>query len=232
LALLDRHRRAKADIALAATLDPRREELRQRLDKLTAIAKHFHVLLASGTGDDNSAIVAPVALPTASIFGNAIEAVRQRLADDPFKVTAGKEYKAALKAVDALTERLRVHTTDGWRAWVDRETTRIDEAELSRYAQLKDWAATVATVRERRRQVAGLPDSLPETADDLEVARWAMEQLRAEIGKLPRSDDPEVRRFLDAAGRAGGADLNLLTEKVLIWLKDNNMYGQCRVVIR
>jgi hypothetical protein len=226
--LVDRYKQTTADVNRAKTLDPVRERLREWRDKLTDTSARARVLQAG----DPVKVLDPVGLPGAAAIPVAVEAVRAKLAADPFKVTDGKDYKGLLKTLDDVTERLRDHVIAGWRAWVDRETARIDAAELARYERLPDLTDTVAEIRRAQVLVADLPGQLPATAADLAAARAALERLRAAIGQLPRTSDPAVKAFLDAASKSSGAALDLLTGPVRQWLKENNMYAKCRIVVR
>jgi hypothetical protein len=62
-----------------------------------------------------------------------------------------------------------------WGGWVDRETSRIDDAELERYEGLPGYGAVAAEIRRLRNLVAELPNVLPATPEDLTAAQWALD---------------------------------------------------------
>jgi hypothetical protein len=223
--LLGRLKQAESDRKLAATLAPRREELQDRHDELTELAARFRVLRDAG-------LLPAVELPGTDRLSANLTAVRGNLAGDPFAVTKGRDYRAALKGLEGLAERLRDQQAAAWRGWVDRQTARIDEAELARYETVPGFAEVVAEIRRLCTRVVGLPSRLPASASELAEAKQLLDALRQRIATLPRTDDPEVRAFLDEANGPNGAGLDLVTPNVVAWLQRERLYHRYRVVIR
>jgi hypothetical protein len=226
-ALLGRLKQAELDQQRAATLTPVQEALADRRTRLNDTDARSRVLLQAG-------VMTALSLPDVASLTGALQKVRVNLAADPFAVTKGRDYKALLKHLDGLLEQFLGQIVREWAAWVDRQTARIDDAELARYEGLPGFAEVVADVRRLRKLVADLPKNLPVNQEVFEEAREALESLREQIAKLPRTDDPEIRTFLDAANGPDGAALDLLTPKVAAWLKEpkQGLYERYRIVVR
>jgi hypothetical protein len=225
--LLGRLKQAELDQQRAATLTPVQEALADRRTRLTDTETRADVLLQAG-------VMTALSLPDVAALKAALQKVRANLAADPFAVTKGRDYKALLKHLDDLLDQFRGQVVREWAAWVDRQTARIDDAELARYEALPGFSQVVADVRCLRTVVANLPKELPANEEEFEGAKDALDTLRGQIAKLPRTDDPEIRAFLDAANGPDGASLDLLTPKVAAWLKEptQGLYERYRIVVR
>jgi hypothetical protein len=225
--LLGRLKQAELDQQRAATLTPVQEALADRRTRLTDTEARADVLLQAG-------VMAALSLPDVAALKAALEKVRANLAADPFAVTKGRDYKALLKHLDELLDEFRGQVVREWGAWTDRQTARIDDGELARYEAVPGFAEVVADVRRLRTLVAGLPKDLPANDEGFEKAKDALDTLREQIAKLPRTDDPEIRAFLDAANGPDGASLDLFTPKVAAWLKEptQGLYERYRIVVR
>jgi hypothetical protein len=225
--LLGRLKQAELDQQRAATLTPVREALADRRTRLTDTEARADVLLQGG-------VMAAWSLPDVAALQAALQKVRANLAADPFAVTKGRDYKALLKHLDELLDQFRGQVVREWAAWVDRQTARIDDGELARYEALPGFSQVVADIRRLRNVVANLPKELRANDKEFEEAKDALDTLRAQIEKLPRTDDPEIRAFLDTANGPDGAGLDLFTPKVAAWLKEptQGLYERYRIVIR
>jgi hypothetical protein len=225
--LLGRLKQAELDQQRAATLTPVQEALADRRTRLLDTEARGDVLLQAG-------VMAALSLPDVAALKAALQKVRANLAADPFAVTKGRDYKALLKHLDDLLDQFRGQIVREWAAWVGRQTARIDDAELARYEVLPGFSPVVADVRRLRTLVANLPKELPANDEEFEEAKETLDTLRGQIAKLPRTDDPEIRAFLDAANGPDGASLDLLTRKVVAWLKDPKqaLYERHRIVVR
>src|SRR5262245_18032045 len=135
-ALLVRLQQAELDLKRAATLEPVRKELTHRYTLLKDAGVHAAVLA-------EARVLRALSVPPMKPLTTALANVRANLAADPFAVTKGKDYRAVEKHLDALHDQLRDQLVREWGAWVDRETARIDDAELSRYAAIREFGETV-----------------------------------------------------------------------------------------
>jgi hypothetical protein len=225
--LLGRLKQAELDQQRAATLTPVQEALADRRTRLTDTEARADVLLQAG-------VMTALSLPDMAALNAALQKVRANLAADPFAVTKGRDYKALLKHLDELLDQFRGQVVCEWAAWVDRQTARIDDGELARYEAVPGFAEVVADIRRLRTVVADLPKELRANVQEFEEAKDALDTLRGQIAKLPRTDDPEIRAFLDAANGPDGAGLDLLTPKVAAWLKEptQGLYERYRIVVR
>jgi hypothetical protein len=223
--LLGRLKQAELDQQRAATLTPVQEALTDRHTRLIDTDARAGVLLQAG-------VMTAISLPDAAALQTALQKVRTNLAGDPFAVTKGRDYKALLKHLDELLDQFRGQVVREWAAWVDRQTARIDDAELARYEAVPGFTDVTAEVRRLRTLVAELPRELPANDEEFEEAKDALDALRGQIATLPRTDDPEVRTFLDAANGPDGAGLDVLTPKVVAWLKKQGLYERYRIVVR
>jgi len=226
--LLARLKQADEEQKQAATLELPRAELLGWVAKLHEISGRARVLREAKVVGKISA------LPAAKMSGLkvALVAVRTNLATNPFSVTKGKDYRTVTTHLDKLHEKMQGQLMQAWGAWTDRSTARIDDGELSRYEGMPVHAAAVKEIRDGRALVTELPNELPETREDFAEADRLLERLRSLIASLPRTDNPEVRRFLDAANGPKGAGLELVTEAVIEYLNKTGMYGNYRIHIR
>lgn len=223
--LLGRLKQAEIDHQRAATLTPVQEALNDRHTRLIDNAARAGVLIQSG-------VMTGLSLPDAATLKAALQKVRVNLAGDPFSITKGRDYKTLLKHLDELLDQFRDQVVREWAAWVDRQTARIDEAELARYEGMPRFAQVTADVRRLRKLVADFPKELPADEAVFKDKKNALDTLRGQIAKLPRTDDLEVRAFLDAANGPDGAGLDVLTPKVVAWLKEQELYERYRIVVR
>jgi hypothetical protein len=223
--LLGRLKQAEIDHQRAATLTPIQETLNDRHTRLIDNAARAGVLIQSG-------VMTALSLPDAATLKAALQKVRANLANDPFSVTKGRDYKTLVKHLDELLDQFRDQVVREWAAWVDRQTARIDEAELARYEAMPRFAQVTTDVRRLRKLVADFPKVLPADEAEFKDKKNALDTLRGQIAKLPRTDDPEVRAFLDAANGPDGAGLDVLTPKVVAWLKEQELYERYRIVVR
>jgi hypothetical protein len=223
--LLGRLKQAESDHQRALTLTPVQEALNDRHTRLIDNTSRAGVLVRLG-------VMTAISLPDAATLIAALQKVRANLADDPFSVTKGRDYKTLLKHLDELLNQFRDQIVREWAAWVDRQTARIDEAELARYEAMPRFAQVTTDVRRLRKLVADFPKVLPTDEADFKIKKDALDSLRGQIATLPRTDDPEVRAFLDAANGPNGAALNVLTPKVVAWLKEQELYERYRIVVR
>jgi hypothetical protein len=223
--LLARLKRAEADQKMAATLSPRCDELQDRSDKLGELLARLRVLREAG-------LISQAGLPNADALPAFLVTVRQNLASDPFSITKGHAYKGMMKALDGVIDGLRLQLTTTWRDWVDRQTARLDDGELARYGAIPAYKSLVAEIRQLSRRAAEVPNRLPASQDELAEANQVFETLRERIEGLPRTEDSEVRAFLDSANRPEGAGLDRLTPAVLAWLDQESLLPRYRIFAR
>jgi hypothetical protein len=223
--LFGRLKQAELDQQRAATLTPVQEALTERHTRLTDVDARAAVLL-------KAEVMTALSLTDMAALNAALQKVRENLANDPFSVTKGRDYKALLKHLDELLDQFRGQVVLEWAAWADRQTARIDDGELARYEAMPHFAQVTTDVRRLRKLVADFPKELPADEAEFKDKKNALDTLRGQIAKLPRTDDPEVRAFLDAANGPDGAGLNVLTPKVVAWLKEQELYERYRIVVR
>lgn len=96
--------------------------------------------------------------------------------------------------------------------------------ELDRYRNVQHFSRIVARIEELSLRANAVP--MPSSEEEFDATMRLFDSLRDELAKLPKpTDDPEVKRFLEAVNSRAGANLGLLTVGVLSWLKANRMDG-------
>ncbi len=154
--LLGRLKQAEFDHQRALTLTPVQEALNDRHTRLIDNAARAGVLVRSG-------VMTALSLPDAATLKAALQKVRANLAGDPFSVTKGRDYKTLLKHLDELLDQFRGQVVREWAAWVDRQTARIDDAELARYEAMPRFARVTTDVRRLRNLSQISPKNCPPT---------------------------------------------------------------------
>jgi hypothetical protein len=153
-----------------------------------------------------------------------ISDIRTWLSRDPGVIDG--RVNRLVKGCGSVANKVDRHTEVVWSKVVERSQPAVDEAELNRCGQFVSESATVEEIRRLKRiPVARVPtnrDALHEIEN-----RW--DRLRELIAGLPKdSDNPDVKRFLDAV-RKGGAPLNFFTDSVRQYLEETGKVSGFRI---
>jgi len=221
-ARLGRLKQVKDNEAKAQELEKRRSELEEARNELSQDVASALVLL-------NHKHLAPSALPDCAKAMESCDKVEMLLDQSPSAITKGRDYKYLLSRVGKVGESLKASTEHNWRAIVSQHQG-VDEAFLRRVELFPGQSKTVARIREFKRVFDEATRCAPVREEDYRHFEACYSSLQLELAKLdPEAFPDDVLRFFRAAQQATGAPLDLFTDRVRDWLKENGFIEGVRV---
>lgn len=164
--------------------------------------------------------------------GQALAAVKALAAQAGAKLTAGGSagslveqdlWKRLLASGGSAIAALEVAARQEWQTAIATISQVESPACLhARLPQTPDNMTRMPFYESKYKDYCALvAQEKPKSANDLANLRLKVSELVAIIGKLEFDVPPAVERFFRAVG-SGGADLELLSEPVLAWLRENH----------
>lgn len=150
--------------------------------------------------------------------GEYVTKIRETLESDTDGINRTMSYLT--KKLTAVVEKLEEVSETAWMKRVEECKPPIDEKLLKQVEQQhQSEYANVAKIRVMAKDK--IDEHAPVNPDQLAQIENHWIALGDLLAKLPKpTDNPEVKRFLDAIRRGGGAPLELLTDTVRQYLKD------------
>jgi len=159
-----------------------------------------------------------------------VQKIRESLSTDPLSLTKGKDFLYMKKAFEKFTEDGSAATVETWEQYMPKARPTVDMNQVAQAEQQEACKSKASQLRSRAKYAEVIGKRPPASAEDLSVLESTWEDIRKMIAELPAvADDPIVQEFLKAANSRTGASLELLTEEVRKWLKENNVANKYRI---
>ena len=170
--------------------------------------------------------------PDASIAIERTVAVRTALAVDANAITGKQLYRNMKNAFEKLNAEMLKATTKSWEEYLALPSTepKADPQQVADAKLQKSLAGVLSQLEQKQRLAGQLVKSPPANEEEfLELERvWSL--IREMIQSLPPvSNSPQVRAFFVAINSGKGAELSLLTDEVLDWLRENEKVDGYRI---
>jgi hypothetical protein len=223
-ARLSRLHEMSSNDAEAADLEGLRGQLAQHVEKFSGPAEKKRLLAKAGI-----TIVEPASGAAAR---KKATTVVERFAAAPKSGTLkkGQAWPTMLQEIDTATHDLQTAVTAAWKAQrtslFSGDTPAAIETKL---AKTKPNQETLKVYQGLYSQFRSLFDSLPPDQATIERARTLGRQLEIAAKAFDFHVSPEVKAFLEAVQSVRGAPISLLTDEVLVWLRENEGLDAYRV---
>lgn len=168
--------------------------------------------------------------PNGSKAQKYVADLRAALKEDPESITKGRGFTTMKNALSKIAEVLNKATKETWKDFLAKSKPKLDANQVGQARQLQAHKADVARLEElealAKRAVRKPP--VDEEAFAAIESQWKI--IRQLVTSLPSpSDNPEIQAFLEAANSRDGAPIELMTEEVLDWLKEQSMSKKFRI---
>lgn len=159
-----------------------------------------------------------------------IGGLRETLKADPEGITKGRDFTRMKKAVDKLADELGTTTIEAWKDFVAKSQPKLDANQVGQARQLQAHKEDVQKLEDLNSQSKKLSRQPPENEEAFAGLESHWVTIRTLISSLPSpSDNPEIQAFLESANSREGAQLELMTEEVIDWLKKQKMSKKFRI---
>jgi|GEM_PF-1503177 len=159
-----------------------------------------------------------------------VQKIRESLSTDPLSLTKGKDFSYMKKAFEKFTEDGSAAAVETWEQYMPKARPTVDMNQVAQAEQQEAFKSKASQLRSRAKYAEQIGKRPPASTEDLSVLEATWEDIRKMIAELPAvADDPIVQEFLKAANSRTGASLELLTEEVRRWLKENNVTDKYRI---
>ncbi len=213
--------KAEANEKLVELLNKKRDELATLRDTVVAAIESLQAISKRTT---------PVGQPDASKAFERVQNLRAALKENPQSLSKGQDLSLMTRAFGKFAVDANGVTTSTWEQFVQRSRPKIDTNQLAQAEQQDSHKTTVRDIKSKARDADSLGKAAPATEANFTELEAVWEDLRRLLESLPRvTKDPNVLEFLKAANSNKGAALDMLTDEVLVWLKENKSADKYRI---
>lgn len=213
-------------------LQDQAEELEKRRQELLVARTAFQVMLARAQVLVRHDVLDRGAMPDMSGTLHALGKVKAKLADEPRKLTSGRDYRNLLEGAQRGRRELEAEVTGAWQAVVEAADP-VDQRLLDRLGRVPGQEGAVASVEQARDSLLALRASPPESNGDWLRFRALEQKLKEGWAALDTSDLPDdVVAFLQQAQSPQGAPEVLWTTEVRAWFDKHGMLSGVRLHLR
>lgn len=206
----------------ATALATRADNLRSLIESLQPILSARRVMVGAGIAEGDE----PTSL---SYFASSLQELQRAHEQDPFKPEL-VVLKPLEQAASQIVKQLEDSLSRAWSMYFEKESPTVSEAVLNALSCVSKLRPNVEKIRNLRVVARTLSATLPQTAGTLAMVKKNFSDTAEAIKSLETNDiSPEVTAFLQAMG-SGGAAIDLLTPKVIVWLKSNKLEESFRIV--
>lgn len=166
--------------------------------------------------------------PTKAI--ERVQKIREALMTDPLSITKGREFSNMKKAFEKFAADGIAVAVATWEQYIPKARPTVDTNQLAQAAQQKDFATIAMQLKTTVKYAEKICKKLPSNEEEFLEIESAWADIRRMISQLPDvTNDPKVQEFLKAANSQSGASIELLTEEVRAWLRQNNVTEKYRI---
>ncbi|MCC7066693.1 MAG: ATP-binding protein [Planctomycetes bacterium] len=219
---LDHLSRVDAEVQELKQLEPVRREVNGWATELPGLVRQYALF-------DARPDVMMEEAPDGGQVANAVAAARSKVAESPLEIMRNRTFANLKSAVTKLIESYRGAIAAAWRAWAEKLTPRVDDAELAPFEQHPEYRQAVIDIRAKRASMKRVQDIGIVTDDGFVRFESLAADLRELLGRLPTEAPEGVKRFLAATNTRDGATLDMLNEAVVQWLHANKQFDKYRI---
>lgn len=165
---------------------------------------------------------------------NAFERVkkmREALKSDPQSISKGRDLTNMKSAFEKFAEETSKATELTWNQYLPRARPNVDANRIAQAEQQEAFRTKAIQLKARVKHADQTSKRSPLTEAEFVELEAVWEDIRELLEALPAvTNDPKVREFLKAANSSKGASLDLLTDEVIAWLRENNTLEKYRIV--
>ena len=165
--------------------------------------------------------IKPRDIPEADLkkASESVAKIADLLATDPEGIST--QVNRLVKGLEKLSKDFEALSENAWADVVRDKQPSVEEAVLKQAEQHDSAAETVRRIRSINKE---LNSKAPLDLDELHAIANRWEELKRLIAQLPTAtDNPDVKRFLNAIRGGGGAPLSYLTDSVREYLTDEGL---------
>ena len=219
---LEQVAKAEANEKVVEQLNLRRAELVEVRDKVIAAIESFQAIASRTTTTGN--------LDATKAF-ERVQKLRVALMADPQSITKGRDLTYMKSAFDKFTDDVSKATVTTWEQYLPRARPNVDANQVAQAEQQEAFKSKATQIKSRAKYAESLSKQPPATEAEFADLEAVWLDVRTLIESLPGvTNDPKVRDFLKAANSPKGASLDILTEEVLAWLKENKTADKYRII--
>lgn len=214
---------AKAELneKIAEELKERQKELLELKTKVVAAVVSLQALAKRTT------IVGK--LDATKAFDRA-QKLREALKSDPLSITKGRDLTYMNSAFEKFVEEASKATELTWNQYLPRARPNFDANRIAQAEQQEAFKTKAILLKKYVKDAEQTSKRSPLTEAKFVELEAVWENIRELLEALPAvTNDPKVREFLKATNSSEGASLDLLTEEVILWLKENKTHDKYRI---
>ena len=215
---------AKAELneKITEQLNERRKELLELKTRVVAAVDSLQAL-AKRTKIDGK-------LDATKAF-ERVKKVREALKSDPQSITRGQDFTNMTRAFEKFAEEASKATALTWKQYLPLSRPKVDANRIAQAEQQEAFRTKAIQLKVRAKHAEDTSKHSPLTEAKFVELEAVWEDIRELLEALPAvTNDPKVREFLKAANSSKGASLDLLTDEVIAWLRENNSLDKYRIV--
>lgn len=219
---LEQVSKAKLNEQTVQQLNERREELLELKEKVVAAVVSLQALAQRTT------IIGKL---DASKAVERVQKLRVALKSDPQSITKGRELTYMRSAFEKFIDDASKATELTWDQYLPRARPNVDANQVAQAEQQEAFKTKAVQIRTRVKHAEQSSNRPPLTEADFIELEAIWQEIRGLLEALPAvTNDPKVRDFLKAANSLEGASLDMLTDEVIAWLKENQTHKKYRIV--
>jgi hypothetical protein len=210
----------------ADNLSKRLSEARELIDSVRPVYDRVKLLQENDIEIDLSAL--DQADPSAPL-GKIIE----RFTDKPeaASLTKRKDWTTLQEFASDWRKKLNAEAHRSWKGFIDHLCLgQSPEALRTTLAQTETNRRVLEQFGAIYRDLKALRDEFPEDSKTIRYALKLSDELKSASEGFDYEVPKDVKAFLAAIHKEGGASLDLLTQEVLAWLRDNQSESQYQIV--
>ncbi len=160
-----------------------------------------------------------------------IQKLREALKNDPQSITKGRDLAYMKSAFEKFTDEASKATELTWDQYLPRARPKVDANQVAQAEQQEAFKTKAVQLKARVKHAEQSSKRAPSTETEFVELEAVWQDIRRLLEALPAvTNDPKVRDFLEAANSSKGASLDMLTEEVIVWLKENKTHDKYRIV--
>jgi hypothetical protein len=219
---LEQVSKAKLNEQIVNQLSERRKDLLQLKEKVVTAVVSLQAIA------NRTSIVGKLDATKAL---DRVQKLREALKSDPQSITKGRDLTYMTSAFEKFADEASKATELTWDQYLPRARPNVDANRIAQAEQQEAFKTKAIQLKARVKHAEQTSKHPPLTEAEFVELEAVWEDIRELLEALPAvTNDPKVREFLKAANSPKGASLDLLTEEVIIWLRENNTYEKYRIV--
>jgi hypothetical protein len=160
-----------------------------------------------------------------------VQKLREAVKSDPLSITKGRDLSHMTSAFEKFADEASKATVLTWEQYLPRARPNVDANRIAQAEQQEAFKTKAIQLKARVKHAEQTSKHPPLTEADFVELEAVWEDIRELVEALPAvTNDPKVREFLKAANSPKGASLDMLTEEVVVWLRENNTYEKYRIL--